>query len=60
MFLGASDGKEPACPGDPGSVPKSGRSPGEGNGYPLPWRIPWMEETGRLLSMGSQRVGHYN
>ena len=22
------------------------------------WRIPWMEETGGLLSMGSQRVGH--
>ena len=21
--------------GDPGSVPESGRSPGEGNGYPL-------------------------
>ena len=24
----------------------------------LAWRIPWMEETGRLQSMGSQRVGH--
>ena len=24
----------------------------------LAWRIPWMEEPGRLLSMGSQRVGH--
>ena len=22
------------------------------------WRIPWTEEPGRLLSMGSQRVGH--
>ena len=22
------------------------------------WKIPWMEEPGRLLSMGSQRVGH--
>ena len=22
------------------------------------WRIPWMEEPGRLHSMGSQRVGH--
>ena len=22
------------------------------------WRIPWMEEPGRLQSMGSQRVGH--
>ena len=35
-FLGGSDGKESACnAGDPGSVPESGRSPGEGNGYPL-------------------------
>ena len=24
----------------------------------LVWRIPWMEEPGRLQSMGSQRVGH--
>ena len=24
----------------------------------LAWRIPWMEEPGRLRSMGSQRVGH--
>ena len=24
----------------------------------LAWRIPWMEETDRLQSMGSQRVGH--
>ena len=24
----------------------------------LAWRIPWAEEPGRLLSMGSQRVGH--
>ena len=24
----------------------------------LAWRIPWREETGRLQSMGSQRVGH--
>ena len=25
----------------------------------LAWRIPWMEEPGRLQFMGSQRVGHY-
>ena len=25
----------------------------------LAWRIPWAEKTGRLQSMGSQRVGHY-
>ena len=31
-----SDGKESACnAGDPGSIPGSGRSPGEGNGNPL-------------------------
>ena len=22
------------------------------------WKIPWMEEPGKLLSMGLQRVGH--
>ena len=31
-----SDSKESACNvGDPGSIPESGRSPGEGNGNPL-------------------------
>ena len=25
----------------------------------LAWRIPWIEEPGRLQSTGSQRVGHY-
>ena len=30
------DGKASACnSGDPGSIPGSGRSPGEGNGHPL-------------------------
>ena len=24
----------------------------------LTWKIPWMEEPGRLQSMGLQRVGH--
>ena len=24
----------------------------------LTWRIPWIEEPGRLQPMGSQRVGH--
>ena len=24
----------------------------------LAWKIPWMEEPGRLQSMGSKRVGH--
>ena len=35
-FPGGSDGKESACnAGDPGLIPGSGRSPGEGNGNPL-------------------------
>ena len=35
-FPGGSDGKESARnAGDPGSIPGSGRSPGEGNGNPL-------------------------
>ena len=56
-FPGGSEVKASACNvGDPGSIPGSGRSPGEGNGSPLQyssWRIPWMEEPGRLQSMGS-------
>ena len=35
-FTGGSDGKASAYnAGDPGSIPGSGRSPGEGNGKPL-------------------------
>ena len=35
-FPGGSDGKDSACnAGDLGSIPESGKSPGEGNGYPL-------------------------
>ena len=41
------------------SIPGSRRSPGEGNGNPflyfLAWEIPWIEESGRLQSMGSQK-----
>ena len=34
-FLGGSDDGESMCnAGDPGTVPGSGRSPGEGNGNP--------------------------
>ena len=49
-FLGFSDSsvaKESACnAGDTGSIPGSGRSPGEGIGYPLqyselPWWLRW-------------------
>ena len=36
IFPGGSDGKESACnAGDLGWIPGSGRSPGEGTGYPL-------------------------
>ena len=36
VFTGSSTGKESTCnAGDPGSLPGSGRSPGEGMGYPL-------------------------
>ena len=36
FFPGGSAGKESACnAGDVGSIPGLGRSPGEGNGYPL-------------------------
>ena len=35
-FPGSSVGKESACnAGDPGSIPGTGRSSGEGIGYPL-------------------------
>ena len=47
--------------GDPGWIPGSGRSPGEGNGNPLQYSClenSWMEEPGGLQSMGLQRVGH--
>ena len=35
-FPGGLEGKAPTCnAGDPGSIPETGRSPGEGNGTPL-------------------------
>ena len=35
-FPGGSDCEDPACSaGDPGLIPGSGRSHGEGNGYPF-------------------------
>ena len=54
-FPGGSDDNASACKaGDPGSIPGSGRYPGEGNGNPLrilAWETPGREE---LQSMGSQ------
>ena len=59
-FSHGSDVKESACnAGDQGSIPGSGRSPGEGmatHSSILAWRIPWTEESGGLQSMGF-RVG---
>ena len=50
----------PANAGDPGLIPGSGRSPGEGNGYPLQYSCP-ENSTDRgacqaPLSMGSQEL----
>ena len=62
-FPGGSVGKESARnAGDLGSIPGLGRSPGEGNSYPLQYsglknsrdRGAWQA----IQSMGWQRVGH--
>ena len=56
-FHGGSDSKESAYNvGDLGSIPGLGRSPGEGNGYPLQYS--GLENSQTVQSMGSQRVGH--
>ena len=61
-FPSGSEVKASACKaGDPGSIPGSGRSPGEGNGDPLQYSClenPMDGEPGRLQSTGLQRVGH--
>ena len=42
-FPSDSDGKESACnAGGPGLIPRSGRYPGEGNGYPLQYSWPFL------------------
>ena len=60
--FGGSDSKASAYnAGDPSSIPGSGSSSGEGtatHSSTLAWKISWMEEPGRVQSMGSQRVGH--
>ena len=57
-FPGGSDSKESACnAGDPGLIPGSGRSPGEGNGYPLQYsclKNPMNRGAWWLQPMGSQ------
>ena len=62
MFLGGSDGKESVYNAD--SIRGSGRSPGEGNGYPLQYSClenPGTERPGctpRLQSIALQRAGY--
>ena len=57
-FPGGSEVKASASnAGEPGSIPGSGRSPGEGNGNPLQYSClenP-MEKPGRLQYTGSHR-----
>ena len=58
-FPGGSEIKGSTCKaGDPGSIPGSGRSPGEGNGNPLQYsclETPRTEEPGGLQSIGLQK-----
>ena len=58
IFSGGSEVKASTWnEGDPGSIPGSGRSPGEGTGNPLQYSClenPLRVEPGRLQSMGSQ------
>ena len=51
-FSGGSDGKESACfAGDEGSIPGSGRSPGEGNDrQPTPIFLPGKSHEQRSLA----------
>ena len=60
-FPGGTIGKEAACnAGDPGSIPGSGRSPGEENGYPLQYSClenPMDRGAWWVQSMGLQRFG---
>ena len=57
-FSGGSDGKESACSaGEPGLIPGSGRSPGEGNGNPLQYSCPENPHGQRSLA-GCRPWGH--
>ena len=54
-FPGGLEVKNPSANSeDMGLIPDLGRFPGKENGNPLQfaWRIPCIEEAGRLLSMG--------
>ena len=65
FFMGfphSSVGKESACSaGDLGSIPGSGRSPGEGNGNPLQYSClenPMDRGVWQATTHGVARVGH--
>ena len=50
-LIGSSDSKESTCSeGDPGLIPGLGRSPGEGNGYPLQYFLPGKSHGQRSLA----------
>ena len=61
-FPHSSVGKESACnAGDPGSIPGSERSPGEGNGNPLQYSLlenPMDRVAWQATVHGVARVGH--
>ena len=53
-FPGGSEGKESACnAGDTGSVPRMGRSPGEGSGLPAPVFLPGESHGQRSVAVSS-------
>ena len=55
------DGKKYACNvGDLGSIPESGRFPGEGNDYPTPVFLlgEFHGQRSLMVCMGLHRVGH--
>ena len=63
VFPHSSVGKESTCnAGDPGSIPGSGRSPGEGIGYPLQYS--WASLVAQLVknlpAMQENWVGKIN
>ena len=61
-FPSGSVGKESACSAGDAVQSLDRKDPREVEmaTYPsnLAWAIPWIEQPGRLQSMGSQRVGH--
>ena len=65
IYIGFPDGSvnPRASAEDVGSIPGSGRSPGEGNGNPVQYSClenPWTEEPGGLQSQGLQETGFSN